>query len=126
MYGRRFCGQSSGAPNVTDPDPDPDPLLLLLLLLLPPHADNTIAPVMPVAMSTALRLLNFTIECLLGPLVRGERSGLTAPGSPGGLAACVDTHYPQLSDSCQDTVGRRRRPDPRQSPERQSTAVITL
>jgi hypothetical protein len=74
MYGRRFCGQSSGAPNVTDPDPDPpDPLLLLLSL--PPHADNTIAPVMPVAMSTALRLLNFTFECLLDPLVRGNVQG---------------------------------------------------
>jgi hypothetical protein len=32
-----------------------------------------------VAMSTALRLLNFTFDCLLDPHARGERPCLTDP-----------------------------------------------
>src|SRR4051812_37361916 len=65
-------------------------------------------------MSTALRLLNFTFECLLDPHARGERPCLTDPGSPGGRAACLTTPSPR-------TVGRpsyrERRADIRQVPE---------
>src|SRR3954451_1919106 len=76
MYGNRFCGQSSAAPYVALPPlPPPDPPLLLLL----PHADSTIAPAMPVAISAAWRLLNFTCNASLVPRARGERTGRTTP-----------------------------------------------
>src|SRR3954451_23512592 len=91
ISGNRFSGKSVDSPKTTWPLP-PDWLLLPPLLLPPPHAVSAIAPVTPVAMSTALPLLNFTFECLLAPHARGDGSRLTAPGSPGGLADCVAAH----------------------------------
>src|SRR3954449_9444556 len=70
MYGNRFCGQSSAAPYVAEPplplSPDP-----LLSLLPPPHAVSAIAPAMPVAISAAWRLLNFTCDASLVPRCAG-------------------------------------------------------
>jgi hypothetical protein len=67
-----------------------------------------------VAMSTALRLLNFTFECLLDPLVRGDGSGLTARDRRAGWLGLREH---TLSGSCHDPVGQVRRADPRQPPE---------
>src|SRR3954470_18607641 len=101
IRGMRFSGQSVASPKTTRPEPPPDESSPSSLP--PPHADSAIAPVTPVAMSTALRLLNFTFECLLDPLVRGDGSCLTAPGSPGGLAGVRER---ALSGSCRDAVGQ--------------------
>ena len=49
------------------------------LLSLPPQAVISIAAAMAVATSALLRLLNFTCNASLNPLLRGERTGRSAP-----------------------------------------------
>src|SRR4051794_34577896 len=51
-----------------------------LLPLPPPQAVSAIAPAMPVAISAAWRLLNFTCDASLVPRARGERTGRSTPG----------------------------------------------
>src|SRR3954447_26562117 len=51
-----------------------------LLPLPPPQAVRAIAPAMPVAISAAWRLLNFTCDASLVPRARGERTGRSTPG----------------------------------------------
>src|SRR3712207_6165498 len=101
ISGIRFSGQSVASPKTTRPLPPPESSPPLSLP--PPHADRAIAPVTPVAMSTALRLLNFTFECLLDPRARGERPDLTTPGIAG-WTGCLPSHT--LSADCQETVGQ--------------------
>src|SRR3954451_8946190 len=60
--------------------PEDEPLSESLLPLPPPQAVSAIAPAMPVAISAAWRLLNFTCDASLVPRARGERTGRSTPG----------------------------------------------
>src|SRR3954464_10311575 len=60
--------------------PEDELLPQSLLPLPPPQAVSAIAPAMPVAISAAWRLLNFTCDASLVPRARGERTGRTPAG----------------------------------------------
>src|SRR3954453_12148089 len=60
--------------------PELDSLPLFPPPLPPPQAVSAIAPAMPVAISAAWRLLNFTCDASLVPRVRGERTGRSPTG----------------------------------------------
>src|SRR3954468_14513691 len=60
--------------------PPEDEPLLLSPPLPPPQAVSAIAPAIPVAISAAWRLLNFTCDASLVPRARGERPGGTDAG----------------------------------------------
>src|SRR3954454_297771 len=60
--------------------PPEDEPLLLSPPLPPPQAVSAIAPAIPVAISAAWRLLNFTCDASLVPRARGERTGGTDAG----------------------------------------------
>src|SRR4051794_30256014 len=79
MPWNRFSGQVSGSPKTTRP-PEDELLPESLLPLPPPQAVSAIAPAMPVAISAAWRLLNFTCDASLVPRARGERTGRTGAG----------------------------------------------
>src|SRR3712207_5774856 len=91
------------------PPPPPDPLSSL-----PPQADSTIAPVRPVAMSAAERLLNLTCNASLVPRCGGNglvrRQPASTDGRPGSCG-----QVPGLPVRA-GTLGALRESSPRPSP----------
>ncbi|GAB4081678.1 hypothetical protein GCM10028783_26270 [Modestobacter muralis] len=78
----------------------------------------------PVAMSTALRLLNFTFDCLLDPRDRGGTFRSDRPGIAGRTG--LDSHERHLSYSFRNAVGQGRRANTRQTRKSESTTVTFL
>src|SRR3954453_7921912 len=87
--------------------PPEDEPLLLSPPLPPPQAVSAIAPAIPVAISAAWRLLNFTCDASLVPRERGEWTGRATPGWAARRA------LPRKWRSEQASAFSERRGDPR-------------
>src|ERR671933_606340 len=88
--------------------PEDEPLPESLLPLPPPQAGTALPPAMPVAISAAWRLLNFTCDASLVPRARGERTGRTGAG-----LGQFDARFHGKGDPSRLVASSERRGDPR-------------
>src|SRR3954464_340494 len=100
--------------------PEDELLPQSLLPLPPPQAVSAIAPAMPVAISAAWRLLNFTCDASLVPRARGERTGRWRPGLAAGRSLPAKRRAEQAEASSE------RRGDPRHAFGEASTTYTDL